>query len=586
MKTKLFSLALIGLFCLTIQAQPFQREVQHNSDIYHDLNIEVIDDGSTDFIVASNIFDSTMTSSVVSLKRMDENGMIIWAKEYSDSSLQNARVFDVANMLGFVAITGSIDVGSTKRTFIAKIDAATGSVVNVNYYDIVGSSFNSTGLNIAYTDSDADNDGTTDPGFVVGGFVSNCYNLDNQCSLNMGYVLRVDEFLNVIWTTEVDSLGTSGANNDYDFINNITETNNGFFLTGSATGITQQGFERQGVLALLIDHQGNSLWDKSYIYGNSRDVSVDAYYEASTGNIYMLSNYSSMHNFGITVFDTSGNIINSLSWVINSGYLDRYGFTLKESVLSPDNLVVFGYNREEYWTNGAGDVKYGQSNVFTYEFEKATGNQVSIAYQYLNTHVEAPGDEYNFWNGQMPLIYYPDMATVLNLNSGSQDEYVTVGYQTPEGMPYTFAEITRTSDKRNMCDNMNLTLSHTSISVYEIPVSSGLVTTTEGSMNFNDTAYSYTLTNCDGTMGVEDNAIKTGGLFPNPTNGELTVFLNNNTIKSLAIYSVLGQKVKEINLNGTASTTTLNVSDLQKGVYFINIEDNLSKNQVLKFIKN
>src|SRR5690554_4062485 len=162
MKTKLFSLALIGLFCLTIQAQPFQREVQHNSDIYHDLNIEVIDDGSTDFIVASNIFDSTMTSSVVSLKRMDENGMIIWAKEYSDSSLQNARVFDVANILGVVAITGSIDVGSTKRTFIAKIDAASGNVINVNYYDIVGSSFNSTGLKIAYTDTDRSQEHTSE----------------------------------------------------------------------------------------------------------------------------------------------------------------------------------------------------------------------------------------------------------------------------------------------------------------------------------------------------------------------------------------------------------------------------------------
>ena len=585
MKTKLFLIALIGLFCLIAQAQPFQKEVQYNSDIYHDLNIDIIEDGSTDFIVASNIFDTTMNNSIISLKRMDENGNIVWAKQYSDSSLQNARVFDVANMFDFVAITGSIDVGVKKHTLIAKIEATTGNVQDVKYFNIVSPNFNSTGLNIAYTNTDATNDGTLDPGFVVGGFFSTCYNLDYLCNLNIGFVLRVDQFLNVIWTAEIDTMVT--ASSDYDFINKITETSDGFFLTGSATGLTPQGFERQGALAYLIDYEGNTVWNSSYIFGNSRDVSVDAYSEPTTGNIYMLSNYSSMHNFGITVFDISGNIINSLSWVINSGDLDRYGFTLKQSVNSYDNLVVFGYDKNEYWIDAAGVTREGQSNVIIYEFEKATGNQVSVNYQYLTPHIEAPGDEYNFWNDQMPLIYYPDMATILPSNTGTPGDYLTVGYRTPDGTPVTFAEITKTGDKRNMCDNMELVLPHTSIAVTHIPVDSGLITTLDGPMNFTGTTYAYNLSDCDGTMGIEDNFNnKTGGLFPNPTNGELTVYLENSTIQSFTIHSVLGQKVRMAKLNGNDKQTTINVSDLQKGIYFINVTDDQSKNQTYKFIKN
>lgn len=587
MKTKLLSIALIGLFTLTMQAQPFQKNINHNADIYHDLNLDIINDGTTDVIVASNIFNPNMSSSQISLKRLNENGDIIWAKKYSDGSLQNARVFDVTNMYDMVIITGSVDVGTTKRTFIAKIEATTGDLLENKYFDIVSSGFNSTGLNIAYTNTDATGDGFADPGFVVGGFFSNCYNLDSLCSINIGYVLRVDQFLNVIWTAEVDSLGTGGASSDYDFINKITETSDGFFLTGSATGITQQGDERQAALAYLLDYQGNAVWNSSYISGNLRDVSVDAYYEPTTGNIYMLSNYSDIHNFGITVFDVNGAIINNLSWAINSGDLDRYGFTLMESTNSFDNLIVFGYDRKQFWTDTSGVTVEGQSNVFTYEFEKATGNQVSIDYQYLTSHMETPGDDYNFWNGQMPLIYYPDMAITMNANAASSGDYLTAGYFTPQGSTTTYAEITKTGDKRNQCDNIEINLSHTPISVFNISVGSGLVNTVGIPTDILANPYAFTTSNCDNTMGTEDNYNqKTGSIYPNPTNSELNIYLKNNTIQSYTIHSVLGQKVKTGKINEASSKTTINLSDLQNGLYFINILDNLNKNQTFKFIKN
>lgn len=582
MKTRILTPAFFMLFGLMALAQNFQKEVQFNNDIYHDLNVTAIEDGSEDIIVAGNIFDPSMTQSKISLKRMDQNGAVLWSKTYSDNSLQNARVLDVVNLYDQIILTGYVEMSGTKHTFIAKVEAATGNVLAEKFYNVVSSNFNSIGFNIIYTNSDATGNNQPDPGFVVGGYFGSCYSLDFQCALNIGYVLRVDQNLNVIWTAELDT--SVNATADYDFVNKITETDAGFFLTGSASAVVPQG-ERQGVLAYHIDNEGNLLWNSSYVYGNSRDVSVDAYQEPTTGNIFMLSNYSSTHNFGITVFDINGNIINNLSWAINSPDLNRYGFSLKESIADYNNLVVFGYDRDETWTDANNNSVTGQSNVFVYEFEKATGNPVTTNYQFLTPHTETAGDDLNFWNGQMPLIYYPDMVTVLYDNSGAGTDYVTVGYYSPVNGGGTMAEITRTSTKMNNCDNKEINLPYMGISVTPIPTGSGLVTTTDGPLNFAPANYSVNLFDCVATLGMENIQNTTGGVFPNPVHGELTVYLEDGTLKSVAIYSVLGQKAVSQNLPGNRAEATIDVSPLQPGIYFIEITDSNHRKQTVKFIK-
>ena len=585
MKTKLCYTVLI-FFCISaLRGQSFQREVQFSSNhLYHDLNLVKVNDGSNDFVVAGNVFDPSMSQSKLSLKRMDDAGNLIWAKTYADATLQNARVLDIANMFDFIALTGHIDVNGKKHTFIAKIEAATGNVLAAKYYDIVSPNFNSSGLHIAYTNSDATGDTQPNPGFVVGGYFGSCYALDYLCNLNIGFVLRVDDNLNVIWTTELDT--SVNAVSDYDFINKITETADGFFLTGSATTV-QQNNDQQAVLAYHIDRLGNTLWNASYVYGNSRDVSVDAYQEPTTGNIYMLANYSSSHNFGITVFDPNGNIINNLSWAINSADLNRYGFSLRESVTSFNNLVIFGYDREETWTDpNTNNNITGQSNVFVYEFEKATGNPVAINYQYLTPHTEAPGDEYNFWNAQLPLIYYPDMAIHLETVPGTPSDYLTVGYYSPIGTPIASAEITKTSTKQNSCDAMDINLSHTAISVTPVAVSAGLVTTTDGSMNFVGTGYTPQLSDCTGVLGTTDHSEQdTGTIYPNPAQDILNVSLEKNTIASVAIYSIQGQLVGQKRLMDNTRHIELEVAHLRQGIYFLTVMDAENRTQTFKFVK-
>jgi hypothetical protein len=80
---------------------------------------------------------------------------------------------------------------------------------------------------------------------------------------------------------------------------------------------------------------------------------------------------------------------------------------------------------------------------------------------------------------------------------------------------------------------------------------------------------------------LDDNTIK---VFPNPATSVLNI-QNNSTesITSIEIYSVSGAKVKS--LKATETLTSISVTDIQSGVYFVKVELN---NQVgnYKFVKN
>ncbi len=578
MKTKLL-LSIFTFLTTFYMAAQYQTNVSVANEHYHDLNQTIINDGTDDIMVASNLFDSTMTTQVISLKRINQIGNVVWAREYDALPLVNARVFDVVNRFDLVYITGSVDVSGIKRTFIAEIEAATGIVLNTQFYDIVSPNFNSRGLHIAYTESDADGDGAPDPGLVVSGFFSDCYNVDTTCNTNIGFVLRTDPALNFIWAVEVDTGVPATA--DYDFVNRTIETADGFFLTGSATGLNGAGLTQQAVLAHKIDFMGNPMWDNSYIFGNSQDVSVDAYYDAGSNEIYALMNYSVSHYFGITVFNNTTGVIDPLkSWYASSGDLDRYGFSLMESLTSPNNLVIAGYDRDENWTSG-GSSLFGQSNVFVYEFDKATGNPVGLNYQYLVPNTEPTGDEFNFWNGQMPLIYYPEMSFEHRNATGTVSDYFHVGYRRNTSASFTAAELYKTDfNKRNMCEDLLLNITPVSISTFTVQVSSAFVPVFTSPLTLNMNGYNYTEDLCDPTLSTGEQEVETGVIFPNPVNNQLFTTISNAS--TYAIYDAMGRNVAQGRLT---TERVVNVETLTSGVYFITIADINRQKQTFKFIK-
>ena len=81
------------------------------------------------------------------------------------------------------------------------------------------------------------------------------------------------------------------------------------------------------------------------------------------------------------------------------------------------------------------------------------------------------------------------------------------------------------------------------------------------------------------TVGINENeALLAVSIFPNPAN--TTISLSNLTqVYNVAIYNMLGQKVKDQQVD--ANTNSINISDLTLGVYILKFED---YNNVLRFV--
>ena len=80
---------------------------------------------------------------------------------------------------------------------------------------------------------------------------------------------------------------------------------------------------------------------------------------------------------------------------------------------------------------------------------------------------------------------------------------------------------------------------------------------------------------------VNKNKIK---LYPNPVSNNLTIENPSADNLQLEVFNQLGQKVLKQNQN--ASLTSLDVSNLSKGLYFLNINTENDETQTIKFIKN
>ena len=88
-----------------------------------------------------------------------------------------------------------------------------------------------------------------------------------------------------------------------------------------------------------------------------------------------------------------------------------------------------------------------------------------------------------------------------------------------------------------------------------------------------------------GNLGVNEVLSSSFTTFPNPVNNVLNIKNGNTTaINSVSIVDINGRTIKTVTANG-ADDVAVNTSDLQAGVYMVNIETEAGK-AVKKFIKN
>ncbi|MBA3663779.1 MAG: T9SS type A sorting domain-containing protein [Bacteroidetes bacterium] len=108
------------------------------------------------------------------------------------------------------------------------------------------------------------------------------------------------------------------------------------------------------------------------------------------------------------------------------------------------------------------------------------------------------------------------------------------------------------------------------------------VTGTDANGCVNSAMVTQSVSNCTGihNFGASDQGVK---LYPNPNNGVFTLEIANVNSATVMITDVSGRIV----LSETVSneSTQMNIQSLQNGIYFINVNNNNSK-QVIKFIKD
>ena len=82
----------------------------------------------------------------------------------------------------------------------------------------------------------------------------------------------------------------------------------------------------------------------------------------------------------------------------------------------------------------------------------------------------------------------------------------------------------------------------------------------------------YVALNLGGALSINNVVDYSTNIFPNPAKNNITIENSNFVINSVELYNIAGQLVKSENIN--SMKTNINVSDLDKGIYILEIQSN------------
>jgi Zn/Cd-binding protein ZinT len=104
-----------------------------------------------------------------------------------------------------------------------------------------------------------------------------------------------------------------------------------------------------------------------------------------------------------------------------------------------------------------------------------------------------------------------------------------------------------------------------------------------GNIILNDIERGLFIVRKSGTLSVDTAALKKGlSISPNPMTSETTIrFLNNEMVKNIKVYTILGQKIFEKNtINQTKYVLT--TTNFKRGIYIIKVNSRVTKKIVIK----
>jgi hypothetical protein len=413
---QLWILLLSFSFITHSHAQSWQRNLIQNNNHFRDYSVAQSLDDPDKIVLAGTLEDRVTGNTSIHLVGFDVNtANVTFEKTYlniTNSRAFHITAFNTGTDVGY-AVSGSLEAGGFRRAALLLVDES-GNLLNSATYDLEPGSQHSQGLHVIATPDDPME------GFLMVGYTDEVNPLsDFRGHPKLGFALKVDQSLNVQWGNYFDR-PYSGITFDYDGVSHVMITDHGYFITGGKN--TLYFTHKMGIMAIMIDFNGNLLWDQSYFRGNAFDVGASAYYDQPNDEIYLLADYSALHHLGVTVFDAATGTINlSKSFTTSSQNLDKYGFSIQPSP-SPDKLWIAGHARDQFWT-GTSYNRGGPAIIVEYDMISQ-----NFLLKHLETHLSMPipgfTDVFSPFFYQMPFYFYPEMAATLGTEGG-----VYVSYQ-------------------------------------------------------------------------------------------------------------------------------------------------------------
>ncbi|MFT5822527.1 MAG: hypothetical protein ACI8ZM_003783 [Crocinitomix sp.] len=349
--------ALLFMLGSSSSAQSFEKTIyEPGSDMNH-YSIEAAPNG--DYVLAGTLFRPGGNQDI-QVMRLDPNGNILWTVNMDHSP--DDRALDVAvDPFGDIVVVGYIEdliSPSDADLYAVKLDGTGGFIADLQ----VDGFHTAAGTNVIYSAQS----GT----YIVGGYMGEPFQVPMVGCV--ARILELDLGLNVINNQELSTVHMKHAS-----INDIIETSNGYFITGSMANTVTSPLTGEGVLAVFLDVGLSVTADLSFESTNSEHVGVSAVYDKNVDEVWLMSNNSVIHNPQISqIKDVSGTPAIGTEYYLeldpSYGSHNAAGFKLALSPYNSKSLVAAGLFRthNDYLGN------QNSATPWIVEFKRNSGSQI------------------------------------------------------------------------------------------------------------------------------------------------------------------------------------------------------------------
>lgn len=534
-----------------------------------------------------------------------QNGNIVWAKSFTTSSSniiniesiqtdKNGNVYTVGNFNN----TADFDPGSSNfnitaagmDVFISKLDSLGNFVWAKSFTG--NSSSSSKAASCIIDDFEnliiyGDFNGTVDFDPNVGVF-----NLSSSQSV---FLTKLDTAGNLIWGKNIEGANVNDGVFDADKSLSVDKNGN-IYLTGHFQNtvdfnpdIPQFNLTSQGgadIFICLLDSSG--IFNNAFSFGSSGLSTSDLGYSIAIDNNFSILSTGYFHD--VVDFDPSSSIFNltgasnakSIFILKLSQCTNVYGTDIINSCDSYtwiDNITYTSSNNSATHTLTGGSIN-GCDSIVTLN--------LTINNSTTGTDIVSACNSFTWIDN---VIYTSNNSTathtLANANVDGCDSIVTLS-------------LTITNIDNSVTNNTSTLTANQGGATYRWLdcVNGNVVILGETSQNFTPTisgnyAVEITVGSCVDTSSctsviissiIENDEIKYV-LFPNPTNGNLTITINEIRQSTQLYITNIDGKLVYNNSNINSKKLNVDISDLAKGLYFVNIKNEFTTN-IVKLIKD